>query len=101
MKPLRQEKKPESYPDFTLTRQEWETNVFLNAKAFRVHRFYSNGRREDFETPDFEEALKSVGREMKIGRQALIYAIDVSNRSVCLPKTEYKMLYELWLRRET
>jgi hypothetical protein len=98
--PARPKAKRAPEPEFACTREEWETRTFLGAAYFRVHRFYSIGRRESFETTDFVEALRSVGREMRLGRQALIYAVTASGRFVCLPKTEYRKYYDLWMQKE-
>ena len=88
----------QSEHDFTGTREEWETRVFLNAEYFRVHRFLQ-GQHESAIVQDFVEALRVAGHEIKRNRRVLIYAVTQSGRYVCLPPKEWRHLYELWLTR--
>jgi hypothetical protein len=82
--------------NFTGTREEWETRVFLNAAYFRVHRFLSQGEHESVTVTDFVEALSIAGRELRQKRRVLIYAVTPSGRYVCLPQRQWRRFYALW-----
>jgi len=86
--------------NFTGTREEWETRVFLNAAYFRVHRFLK-GQHESTTVQSFVEALRVAGHEIRCNRRVLIYAVTDSGRYVCLPQKQWRYLYELWLARES
>jgi len=89
----------QSEHNFTGSREEWETRVFLNAAYFRVHRFLSDGDHQSMTVSDFVEALTIAGHELGERRRVLIYAVTASGRHVCLPQQQWRRLYELWQQR--
>jgi hypothetical protein len=90
----------QSEHNFTGSREEWETRVFLNAAYFRVHRFLLQGEHESMTVTNFVEALTIAGHELRRKRRVLIYAITPSGRYVCLPTKQWRRFYDLWESRK-
>jgi hypothetical protein len=90
----------QSEHNFTGGREEWETRVFLNAAYFRVHRFLSDGDHQSMTVTDFVEALSIAGNELRLKRRVLIYAVTPLGRYVCLPRKQWRRLYDLWGSRK-
>jgi hypothetical protein len=78
------------------TQQEWETSVFRNANHFTVFRYgpgrLPSERRNVTVYQTFTEALEDAADDLR----ALIYAVTIEGRAVCIPRKEWPHYLELW-----
>lgn len=78
--------------DFTVSRDQWEANIFANASHFTVFRSRGAGVRETDTYTNLPAALADAGDDHK----ALVYAVTATDHATLLPRKEWPRLLDLW-----
>jgi hypothetical protein len=75
-----------------VTLEQWEEQVFANANHFTIFRRLGRFNHDTKTVATFPEAIN----EAKGDRTALVYAVTLTGRSVCLIRARWPRYLEIW-----